>query len=156
MQHDFTYEPMILRLIETKWNFYLTDKTITPLQHMAQAFSNSPAKIRLVTASCKEAHTANNLKEPGRVCQLTLGRMLNLHKMAGSNDLGQCAWQEFRINGVRSLYVITAYRVCPHPPTMSKLGTAWHLQYRGLVKKGIRNPDQRQHLLYDLHKFLNV
>ena len=55
---------------------------------MAQALSNSPAKIRLVTASCKEAHTASNLKEPGGICQLTLGRILNLHKKASSDDLG--------------------------------------------------------------------
>ena len=38
---------------------------------------------------------------------------------------------------------------------MSKLGTAWHQQYRGLVKKGLHNPDPRQCFLYDLQKFLN-
>ena len=102
---------------------------------MAQALLDSPAKIKLVTPSCKEAHTASNLKEPGGVCQLTLGRILNLHKQAGSNDLGRWAWQEFKIDGVCSLYVITTYRVCPKPPPSSKHSPAWHQQYQGLVKK---------------------
>ena len=88
LEDYFIYEPMILGLIKTKRNFYLTNKMMTPLRHMAQACSNSLAKIRLVTASCKEDHTARNLKEPGGVCQLTLGRILNLYKQSGSNDLG--------------------------------------------------------------------
>ena len=37
----------------------------------------------------QQYHTASNLKEPSGVCQLTLGRILNLHKQAGSNNLGR-------------------------------------------------------------------
>ena len=80
---------------------------------------------------------------------------MNLHKQAGSNDLGRWAWQEFRIDGVCSLYVITAYRVCPKPPSSSKHGTTWHQQYQRLVKKGLDNPDPWAHFLHDLRKFLN-
>ena len=146
---------MILGLIEMKCNFYLTEKTTNPLHHMAQALLDLPAKIKLVTASCRETHTANNLMEPGRVCQLTLGCILNLYKQSGRDSLGCWSWQEFHIDGPCTLYVITAYRVCPWPPTSSKFGTAWHQQYRGLVKKGLHNPDPRQRFLVDLRKFLD-
>ena len=105
----FQLEPTILGLIEMKCNFYLLEKTTNPLHHMAQALLDLLAKIKLVTASCRETHTASNLKEPSRVCQLTLGHILNLHKQSGSNSLGHWSWQEFRINGPRTLYVI----VCP-------------------------------------------
>ena len=88
---------------------------------MAQALLNLPAKIKLVTASCREIHTASNLKEPSGVCQLTLGRILNLHKQSGSNSLGHWSWQEFCIDGPHTLYVITAYRVCPQPQPLVNL-----------------------------------
>lgn len=32
---------------------------------------------------------------------------------------------------------------------------AWHQQYRGLLRKGIWNPDRRQQFLLDLGKFLS-
>jgi hypothetical protein len=104
---------------------------------MVQGTINTPAKIKLVTSSCYKEHTAKNLKEPGGVCQLLLGKILSLHKQSGSDNLGRWAWQHLRIDGIRSLYVITGYRVCPKPPTSSKMKTAWHQQYRGLVKKGL-------------------
>jgi hypothetical protein len=110
-------------------------QTTKPLRRMVHATINTPAKIKLVTSCCYEEHTAKNLKEPGGVCQLLLGKILSLHKQSGSNDLGQWAFQQLRIDGIRSLYVITAYRVCPKPPTSRKMKTAWHQQYRGLVKK---------------------
>ena len=128
---------------------------MNPLHHMAQALLDLPAKIKLVTASCRETHTASNLKEPSGVCQLTLGHILNLHKQSGSDSLGHWSWQEFCIDGPRTLYVITAYRVCPRPPASSKFGTAWHQQYHGLVKKGLCNPDPQQCFLVDLRKFLD-
>jgi hypothetical protein len=148
------YEPTVLGLIETKRNFHMADVTTTPIRNMMQALLDSPAKLKIATASCKEEHTARQLKTPGGVCQLTLGRILNLHKQNGADSLGRWAWQEFRIDGIRSLYIITAYRVCPQPPNSSKHGTAWHQQYRGLLKKGIRNPDPRQCFLHDLQIFL--
>jgi hypothetical protein len=108
---------------------------------MVQATINTPAEIKLVTSSCYEEHTAKNLKEPGRVCQLLLGKILSLHKQSGSDDLGRWAWQQLRIDGIHSLYVITAYLVCPKLPTSSTMKTAWHQQYRGLVMKGLRDPE---------------
>ena len=82
---------------------------MNPLQHQAQALLNLPAKIKIVTASCRETHTASNLKEPSGVCLLTLGQILNLHKQSGSNSLGHWVWQEFCIDGTHTLCVITAY-----------------------------------------------
>jgi hypothetical protein len=32
--------------------------------------------------------------------------------------------------------------------------TAWHQQYRGLVRKGLRNPDPRERFMFDPGKFL--
>jgi hypothetical protein len=56
---------------------------------MAQAILNTPAKVKLVTGSCYEEHTARNLKEPSGVCQLLLGKIITLHKQSGSDDLGR-------------------------------------------------------------------
>jgi hypothetical protein len=47
---------------------------------MVQARLNTPAKIKLVTGSYVEEHTARDLKEPGGVCQLMLSKILSLHK----------------------------------------------------------------------------
>jgi hypothetical protein len=139
------HKPTILGLIETKQNFRLAEQTTKPLRWMVQATLNSQAKVKLVTSSCFEEHTARNLKEPGGVCQLLLGKILSLLKQSDSDNLGRWAWQELRVDGVRSLYVITAYRVCPKPPPSSQqMKTAWHQQFRGLVKKGIRNPEPRE------------
>jgi hypothetical protein len=154
IENYIKYEPTILGLIETKQNFRMAEQTTKPLRRMVQATLNSQAKVKLVTSSCFEEHTARNLKEPGGICQLLLGKILSLHKQSGSNNLGRWAWQELRIDGVRSLYVITAYRVCPNPSPSSQMKTAWHQQYRGLVKKGIRNPELREQVLTDLGRFL--
>jgi hypothetical protein len=135
------HKPTILGLIETKQNFWLSEQMTKPLWQMVQASLNTLAKIKLVTSSCYKEHRARNLKESGGVCQPLLGKILSLHKQSGSNDLGHWAWQQLRIDGICSLYVITAYRVCPKPPTSSKMKTAWHQQYRRLVKKGLQNPD---------------
>jgi hypothetical protein len=78
-----------------------------------------------------------------------LGRILSLHKASGTDDLGQWAWQQIRQDGARSLYIITAYCVCPKPTNSTKMTMAWHQQYRGLLCKKIRNPDPRQRLLHD-------
>jgi hypothetical protein len=76
---------------------------------MVQATLNTPAKIKMVTSSCYKEHTARNLKEHGGVGELLLGKILSLHKQSGSTDLGHWAWQQLHIDGIRSLYVITAY-----------------------------------------------
>jgi hypothetical protein len=41
---------------------------------MVQACLQTPAKIKLVTGSYPEEHTARKLKELGGVCQLMLGK----------------------------------------------------------------------------------
>jgi hypothetical protein len=94
------------------------------------------------------------LKIPGSVCQFILNTILSLHKASGSDNLGQWVWQELQINGSRSLYIITAYQVCPKPLNSSKMTTAWHQQYRGLRARGIQNPDPRQRFFSDLGQFL--
>jgi hypothetical protein len=83
-----------------------------------------------------------------------LGSILSLHKNSGSDDLGQWVWQQIQIDGIQLLYVITAYRVCPQPPSSSKMTTTWHQQYRGLCKQGLRNPDPQQRFLVNLGCFL--
>jgi hypothetical protein len=72
------HEPTILGLIETKQNFWLMEKTMKPLWRMVQATLNTLAKIKMVTSSCYEEHTARNFKEPSGVCQLLLGKILAL------------------------------------------------------------------------------
>ncbi len=72
------HEPTILGLIETKQNFWLMEKTMKPLRQMVQVTLNTPAKIKMVTSSCYEEHTARNFKEPSGVCQLLLGKILAL------------------------------------------------------------------------------
>jgi exonuclease III len=149
------HEPTILGLIETKRNFQLYDQMTKPLQNMVQACLRTPAKIKLVTGSYPEEHTARKLKEPSGVCQLMLGKILSLHQQSGRDNLGRWVWQQIRINGTSSLYVITAYRVCPKPPNTSKMKTAWHQQYHSLIKKGIKKPDPRQRFMINLRKLLS-
>jgi prophage DNA circulation protein len=97
------HESTILGLIKTKQNFWLLEKTMTPLWRMVQATLNTPAKIKMVTSSCYKEHTARNLNEPGGVCQLLLGKILSLHKQSGSNDLGHWVWQQLCINSIQPL-----------------------------------------------------
>jgi hypothetical protein len=66
---------------------------------MVQARLQKPTKIKMVMGSCYEEHTTSNLKEPGRVCQFMLSRILSLHKASGSNDLGRWAWQQIWLDG---------------------------------------------------------
>jgi hypothetical protein len=40
------------------------------------------------------------------------------------------------------------------PQATSKMKTAWHQQYRGLVRKGLCNPDPQEQFMFDLGKFL--
>jgi hypothetical protein len=72
IENYMKHEPTILGLIETKRNFRLAEQTTKLLRRMVQATLNSQAKVKLVTSSCFEEHTARNLKEPGGVCQLLL------------------------------------------------------------------------------------
>jgi hypothetical protein len=76
---------------------------------MVQACLQTPAKIKMVTSSCYEEHTARTLKTPGCVCQFILNTILSIHKASGSDNLGRWVWQEVCIDGSRLLYVITAY-----------------------------------------------
>jgi hypothetical protein len=82
------HDPTILGLIETKCNFQLQERTTKPLRRMVQACLQTPAKIKMVTGSCHNEHTAQNLKMPGGVCQFILNTILSLHKASGSDDLG--------------------------------------------------------------------
>jgi hypothetical protein len=106
-------------LVETKQNFWLLEKMMKPIRQMVEATLNTLAKIKMVTSSCYEEHTARNLKGPGGVCQVLPGKILSLNKQSGSNDLGHWAWQQLHIDGIHSLYVITVYQVCPKPPSSS-------------------------------------
>jgi hypothetical protein len=90
LKHNLT----MLGLIETKQNFRLHDRTTKPLRAMVQACLQKPAKIKMVTGSCYEKHTASNLKKPVGVCQFMLGRILSLHKASG-----QWAWQQIWLDG---------------------------------------------------------
>jgi hypothetical protein len=79
---------------------------------MVQACLQTPAKIKMVTGSCHNKHTTWNAKIPGGICQVILNTILSLHKASSSHDIGHWVWQELQIDGSRSLYIITAYRVC--------------------------------------------
>jgi hypothetical protein len=114
---------------------------------------NKKAQTRLVTGNCREAHTSNDICQPGGVAQLTMNQILNLHTRSGADKLGRWVWQEYQVNGIYSLFVITAYRVCPKPPPTSAKTTTWHQQERALRTKGIYD-DPRDQFLIDFKKFL--
>jgi hypothetical protein len=110
MQQYITHDPTVLGLIETRYNWQLADKTSIPLHNMATSLQgNGKAKTKLATTNYQEAHTANDICQPGGVAQLTMNKILNLVKHSGSDSLGQWVWQEYRVNGTYSLYIITAY-----------------------------------------------
>jgi hypothetical protein len=110
MQQYITHDPTVLGLIETRYNWQLADKTSIPLHNMATSLQgNGKAKTKLATTNYQETHTANDICQPGGVAQLTMNKILNLVKHSGSDSLGQWVWQEYRVNGTYSLYIITAY-----------------------------------------------
>jgi hypothetical protein len=96
---------------------------------------NKKAQMRLITGNCREAHTSNNICQPGGVAQLTMNQILNLHKRSAADKLGLWVWQEYQVNGIYSLFVITAYQVCRKPPPTSAKTTTWHQQERALQTK---------------------
>ena len=154
MKQYITHKPSILGLIETRRNWRISEKTSVPLRNMATSLQgNKKARTRLVTGNCREAHTSNDICQPGGVAQLTMNRILNLHKRSGADKLGRWVWQEYQVNGIYSLFVITAYRVCPKPPPTSAKTTTWHQQERALRSKGIYD-DPRDQFLIDFKKFL--
>jgi hypothetical protein len=155
MQQYITHNPTVLGLIETRCNWQLADRTSIPLCSMATSLQgNGKAKTKLATANYGEAHTANDICQPGGVTQLTINKIFNLIKHSGSDSLGIWVWQEYRVNGTYSLYIITAYRVCPKPTAPNtKMTTTWHQQDRGLREQGILD-DPRDQFLTDLKDFL--
>jgi hypothetical protein len=89
MKQYITHKPSILGLIETRRNWCISEKTSVPLQNMATSLQgNKKARTRLVTGNCREAHTSNDTCQPGRVAQLTMHQILNLHKQSGADKLG--------------------------------------------------------------------
>jgi hypothetical protein len=150
MKQYITHKPSILGLIETRQNWRISEKTSVPLQNMATSLQgHKKARMRLITGNWREAHTFNDICQPGGVTQLTM----NLHKRSGANKLGRWVWQEYQVNGVYSLFVITTYRVCPKPPPTSAKTTTWHQQERALQSKGIYD-DPRDQFLIDFKMFL--
>jgi hypothetical protein len=89
---------------------------------------NKKAQAKLATANCQETHTTKDLCQPGGVTQLTRTKVLNLYQQTRADKLGQWVWQEFQTNEKFNLYVITAYRICPQPPSTSAMTTTWHQQ----------------------------
>ena len=155
MNQYIAHEPSILGLIETRYNWHIAEKTSIPLWNMVTSLQgNKKAWTRLITSNCREAHTSNDICQPGGVTQLTMNWILNLHKQSGANKLGWWVWQEFQVNGCYSLFVITAYRVCPKPPTTNTaMTTTWHQQERALRSKGIYE-DPRDHFMINFKCFL--
>jgi len=88
------------------------------------------------------------------VAQIILKPIQNRVNNTSSDSLGQWAWQELRLDGTRSLVVITAYQPCKEP-TNSTHTTTWHQQYQGLWKRGIQDPDPCSQFFTDLKKFIN-
>jgi hypothetical protein len=89
MQQYITHDPTVLGLIKTRCNWRLANKISTPLRNMATSLQgNGKAKMILATANYREAHTANDICQPGRVAQLTMNKILNLVKHSGSDSLG--------------------------------------------------------------------
>lgn len=107
MNNYVEHDPTILGLMETKRNWRIADKASKLLLHIASALQGeNKARVKLATASCRESHTADDIYQPGGVAQLTMNRILNLHKTSGSGDLGRWTWQEFRLDGTRSLILM--------------------------------------------------
>jgi len=123
----FKLQPTILGIMETKRNWARIDDTSKPLRQAANALQQN--KTRLSTASCREQHTSQSLKQPGGVAQITLNTIVSLVRATGADKIERWTWQEYRLDGVKTLVVITAYRVGNQPPRSSTMTTAWHQQY---------------------------
>ena len=119
---------------------------------MINSLQNSTS-TRVTTSHYKEDHTKHNIYKPGGVAQLILKPLTTRINTVGSDDLGRWAWQELRLDGARSLFIVTAYRPCPRSNN-SKFTTTWDQQHRGLLRRNITDPDPRQQFIDDLTKFL--
>jgi len=147
------HNPTIIGLIETNRNWQNHDKMTKPLRTHINSLQDTKS-TKIATAHCPETHTKPNIYQPGGVAQLTLKPIQPRVQDVGSDKLGRWAWQSIRLNGERSLIVMTAYRTCPEPSRTSAQTTAWHQQYRALKKRKIPNPDPRQQFYTDLTRFI--
>jgi hypothetical protein len=77
------------------------------------------------------------------------GRVIN----HGKDELGRYVWQEIRLNGERTLLIITAYRIPQDSVTGCGPETSAMQQWRKLRNKGIEIPKPRQQALDDLATF---
>ena len=132
------YEPTILGIIETNWNWSQMEKTTKPLQQAANILNQDHVKI--TTVHYQEKHSAANVYQPGGVAQLTFKPLSNRINDVGSDDLGRWSWQEICLNGTCSLFTYTGYRPCKAPVNSKKTMT-WDQQVQGLLQCGIDDPD---------------
>lgn len=156
LEHKLTqyqsYDPTVIGIIEPNRNWSVSDKTIKPLQTTMNVLNQDRAKI--TTAHYREEHSSKLVYQPGGVAQIVLKPLSNRIDSIASDKLGRWSRQEIRLDGSRSLFVYTAYRPCKAPLT-SKKTTTWDQQVRGLIKRGISDPDPRKQFFSDLTKELN-
>ena len=74
----------------------------------------------------------------------------------GNDEGGRWSWFEINGKNNRVLCIISAYRVCKQSTDTSGDNTAWRLQERYLISKGILNPDPRQQMLKELQNFIQT
>ena len=133
-----SYEPTVLRIIETNRNWAHSDQTTKPLQTTLNVMNQDCAKV--TTAHYREQHSVTNTYQPGSVAQITLKPLSNRIDSIDSNRLGQWSHQEMRLDGTCSLFIYTGYWPCKAPAN-SKKTTTWDQQVRGMMRRGITDPN---------------
>lgn len=106
--------------------------------------------IKLTTSNSRIK--ATDTHQPGG-CLLAstnncVGRMEG--KIKDQREIGRWSGQRFRLSQGRSLYVIAAYRVCPHSYTAIGSQTAYSSQYPMLREDGIETQNPRRSFITDL------
>jgi hypothetical protein len=99
--------PTILGLQETNKNWSKFDLTVGRVK---QCVERRWPGSQLVTAHCPDASFQSSY-QPGGVAQIVLRQLTSRIKAHGKDPLGRFAWQEFLLEGTRTLLVVTAYRV---------------------------------------------
>ena len=144
------FTPTILGLQETNKNWKLYDRTEGPLRDIV---TRRWPGAKVITAHCHDK-IFTGPHQPGGVAQIVFRQLTGRVTSRGADTLGRFAWQQILLDGVRTLFVITAYRVTQDSVTSCGHETFAMQQWRKLRNDECDNPNPRQQTLEALQAFI--
>jgi hypothetical protein len=142
--------PTMIGMQETNKNWSKYDPTVGRVK---QCIKRRWPGSKLVTAHCHDDAFKTSY-QPGGVAQMLLQKLTTHAVKHGKDPLGRYAWQEFLLDGTRTLMVVTIYKVVQRCIKGSGHTTSVMQQWRKLREKGFEDPRPRQQTLDNLTEFL--